>query len=83
MCVQAAHSEITALQTACDSLKATLGAMQAAHAAADREVASLKKDKALRVSTKSPCSPCMPCGLGLTVSPCIETHLGACSPQIL
>ena len=82
MCVQAAHSEITALQTACDSLKAILGAMQAAHAAAEREVASLKKHKALRVSTESPCSLSMPCDLGLTVLPCIETHLGACSPQI-
>ncbi|CAL5219644.1 g1523 [Coccomyxa viridis] len=40
---QAAHAEISALQDACDSLKATLAKMHTAHAAAEREVAILKE----------------------------------------
>ncbi|CAK0762319.1 hypothetical protein CVIRNUC_002945 [Coccomyxa viridis] len=40
---QAAHAEICALQKSCDSLKATLKHMHAAHIAAEREVASLQQ----------------------------------------
>ena len=48
--MQAAHAEIGALQDACDSLKATLANMHTAHAAAEREVATLKEAKKRRVS---------------------------------
>ena len=49
--VQAAHAEISALQDACDSLKATLAKMHTAHAAAEREVAILKEARKHRVNT--------------------------------
>ena len=49
--MQAAHAEISALQSACDSLKATLANMHTTHAAAEREVAILKEAKEHRVST--------------------------------
>ena len=49
--VQAAHAEMSALQSACDSLKATLEDMRTAHAAAESEVALLKEAKQHRVST--------------------------------
>jgi len=47
--LQAAHAEISALQSACDSLKATLANMHTTHAAAEREVAILKEAKNNRV----------------------------------
>lgn len=74
MCVQAAHAEISALQGACDSLKTTLAHMHAAHAAAEREVASLKEDRVLRVHAES-CNyavertSCSCCALALPLKP--------------
>ena len=48
--MQAAHAEMSALQSACDNLKATLANMHTAHAAAEKEVAVLKEAESHRVS---------------------------------
>lgn len=49
-CAQAAQAEISALQSAYDSLKVTLANMHTAHAAAEREVGILEEAKTHRVS---------------------------------
>ena len=51
--MQAAHAEICALQKSCDSLKATLKHMHAAHIAAEREVASLQQIRLDQVRLES------------------------------
>ena len=55
MCMQAAHAEICALQKSCDSLKATLKHLHAAHIAAEREVASLQQIRLDQVRLESSC----------------------------
>ena len=61
--MQAAHAEIYALQKSCDSLKATLKHMHAAHVAAEREVASLQQIRLDKVRTES--------GKQYAVLPCV------------